>query len=718
MTQKTKVFSSNLSGTGFNSLFSKILAFIGGPVVISYILAGVIVLALVGNSVTQLAENNLNAESKAATNEVTAYFDRYFALTEELALNEQVIKGFNDLSGVIPDITQYPNYWQLVNTFANITESYGGSVLGVWMADPDANEMIHSDNYIAPDDMIVKSRPWYGEMEAAGKTILTEPYEDLTTGDQTVTIVSPVFAANSSEIIGAVGVDFVLTELVRQMGSYQLGEEGFYILTTPSGLVIYHPEEEALYQNIADTEISDNMKNALLDGTEGFFEYTSHGVDQHGYASALGETGWMLATGLPSAEFYSEFNTVRTTLLIVFALAVLAVIFIIMLVSRMITAPIRNLTNTANLIAEGNLDVTAEVGSRDEIGQMGIALNRTTVQLKEYIAYIKEITATLENMAQGDMRINLKENYVGEFAAIKTAFDDISDSLNSALHKINIAAEEVSTGAAQVSSGAQALASGSTEQASSIEELNASIEMVAAQAAETSLNVNRANEFVEKAGAGVEDGNRHMEQLTMAMSDIITSSNQIANIIKLIEDIAFQTNILALNAAVEAARAGSAGKGFAVVADEVRNLAAKSAEAAKQTAELIQASVESVSNGAQITERTAKILQEVGVNTGQVVESFASMEQAAAEQSDAIEQIKLGISQVSSVVQTNAATAEENSATSEEMSAQAATLREEVSRFKLNSNHGTYIPRSISLMDEVHELPGPELDDSFDLGKY
>ena len=172
--------------------------------------------------------------------------------------------------------------------------------------------------------------------------------------------------------------------------------------------------------------------------------------------------------------------------------------------------------------------------------------------------------------------------------------EEMVSALNHTLLTINTAAEQVSTGAGQVSSGAQALASGSAQQASSVEELTASIIQIAEQAAGTLKDVKVASQYVEESGESIKAGNMHMQQLTEAMSNINAASNEIANITKVIEDIAFQTNILALNAAIEAARAGNAGKGFAVVADEVRNLAAKSAEAAKQTAGLIETSVTTV----------------------------------------------------------------------------------------------------------------------------
>ncbi len=376
-------------------------------------------------------------------------------------------------------------------------------------------------------------------------------------------------------------------------------------------------------------------------------------------------------------------STLALVLLIIFfVISVVLTIIVIFTITKSILYPVNEIVSAYNEISKGNMNTEINYESQDELGQMATLIQKTNTLQSTIIG---DVIEKFTKISQGDFRLQVDLDYPGDFAVLKQTIKSTVSTLNRTMQIINNAAEQVNTGASQVSSGAQALAVGSTEQAASIEELSAAVMKIAEQASENSENVKTASNYVDEAGAGVIAVNDHMKQLTEAMTDIGSSANEIANITKVIEDIAFQTNILALNAAIEAARAGSAGKGFAIVADEVRNLAAKSAEAAKQTGNLIQNSVDTVSRGTQITEQTAQILQDVGINTQKVTESFFKIEQASADQAVSIEHIKIGLSQVSSVVQTNAATAEENSATSEEMSAQAVTLREEVERFKLNT---------------------------------
>ncbi len=395
------------------------------------------------------------------------------------------------------------------------------------------------------------------------------------------------------------------------------------------------------------------------------------------------------------------------------AISVILAVISVIVTRNSILTPIKKIGDAYLEISKGNTKSYIDYESKDELGQLAAFIQKTNAMQQDIVG---DVIDKFTKLSEGDLRLNVDKDYPGDYAAIKFAIENTVTSLNQTLLVIDSAAGQVSAGAAQVSDGAQALAAGSTEQASSVEELTVSIGRIAEQAADNYENVKLANQDTEQAGRDINAGNERMLELSKAMAEIGTTSNQIANITKVIEDIAFQTNILALNAAIEAARAGSAGKGFAVVADEVRSLAAKSAEAAKQTAELIRNSVEAVAKGSQLSNETVKILEDVGKSSMRVIDGFTKIGQASAEQSHAIEQVKQGLDQVSAVIQTNAATAEENSATSEEMAAQAVTLREEVSKFKLTKQESyTTIPSALEAAAQQRPL---EANKHQGFGKY
>lgn len=361
-------------------------------------------------------------------------------------------------------------------------------------------------------------------------------------------------------------------------------------------------------------------------------------------------------------------------------------IIITIMITRSIAKPIREIEGVYKEIEKGNMRAQVTYKSKDELGRMADSIRNANEKI---LSYIQDIGAKLELLAGGDMRIRVDLDYEGDFKPIKHGLAATASALNNVLSAINEASNQVDTGAGQVSSGAQALAAGTTEQAATVEELNSSITSVSQLAESNALSVKKASEYVNQVGESTAVSNEYMQRLNTVMKEIGDSSQQISKITKLVEDIAFQTNILSLNAAVEAARAGSAGKGFAVVADEVRNLAAKSAEAAQQTAELIEKSVSTVAEGEKLAADTLARLADVSGKAGMVVQAMQEIEAASSEQAASIEQVSEGLTQVSTVVQTNAATAEESSASSEELAAQAQALQHEIAKFKLEDYDNT-----------------------------
>ena len=354
-------------------------------------------------------------------------------------------------------------------------------------------------------------------------------------------------------------------------------------------------------------------------------------------------------------------------------------------ITKMLVSPINQLKDVAEALAQGKLKGAGEIvtyKSRDELGQLADAMRFSMETLD---GYVEEISAKLERLASGDLTISRNEitDYLGDFSSIKTSMVTILTSFNTAIMDIYTASLQVDVGSDQVSSGAQALSQGATEQASAVEQLSATITEVSNHVNANAQNAVTASKMSNEAGNGVVESNKYMQQLMDAMEEINRTTGQIEKIIKTIEDIAFQTNILALNAAVEAARAGAAGKGFAVVADEVRSLAAKSAEAAKNTNALIGSTVGAVRNGMNVAEETSRALQEVVEKASAVNKRISEIAAGSAEQADKIEQISNGIEQIAAVVHNNSATAEQSAAASEELASQAALMKEQIGKFKL-----------------------------------
>ncbi|NOW65071.1 methyl-accepting chemotaxis protein [Clostridium saccharobutylicum] len=389
-----------------------------------------------------------------------------------------------------------------------------------------------------------------------------------------------------------------------------------------------------------------------------------------------------------------------TTMILVIAFGVIMAIGLGLFISKIISAPVKKMVEAANKLALGDINVNVEADSKDEIGSLAESFGRM-------IENIRGQALAAERMASGDL--NFEVSVKSENDLLGKKLSQMIERNNDVLSNISNAAEQVASGSKQISDSSIALSQGATEQASSIEELTASLEEIYSQTHLNAKNANKANELAEAAKLNAIQGDNQMKEMLKAMEEINEASGNISKIIKVIDDIAFQTNILALNAAVEAARAGQHGKGFAVVAEEVRNLAARSANAAKETTDMIEDSIKKSEGGTKIASDTACALNEIVNAVENVANLVSDIAIASNEQSTGLSQINQGIMEVSQVVQSNSATSEEGAAASEELSTQAVLLKEMVSKFELKKNVKSYNalnelnPEVLKMLDEMSE---------------
>lgn len=502
----------------------------------------------------------------------------------------------------------------------------------------------------------------------------------------------PIF--EEKQCIGYVGAGVYASRLMDallDLGIKGMPESEYVFLNVETGVYLYHKDETLLNTETTDSGYREILQQIQAEGSTqaGTYSYRDDNTreEQLVVYKYLKDRGWVFMVRENATKVYGAVTTARVVVGALCAAVAVAIILTTLLILHRVGKELITVEHAIGRLGDLNLSADRELegfyGRSDEIGKIAQTTHSVCDSLRKTIDDVGRI---LGEMARGNLHVDVMENssyYIGDFQALSESLCSIHANLMHMLRDISQVARQVDTSADQVSMGAQALSQGTVEQAASIDGLISNVTAITSQIQNSTVRCGDASELVDKATGIADEADTKMQQLMVATRNIEHSSEKIVTIIETIEDIAFQTNILALNASVEAARAGTAGKGFSVVAEEVRNLAARSAEAAQNTNDLVNRSIQDVKTGTESTGLAVSAMEIVHDCVQSIKALMDEIAAASVQQSEMIVLVENGIKEISKVVQANSASAEESASVSKELSDQARALNGLLGQFRI-----------------------------------
>lgn len=617
-----------------------------------------------------------------------------------LSNNRKVVEEMARAVEAVGSRMEEEDYGEVLTSFIGMNdETFGG---GIWF-EPYAyqpgreyfspycmrenGKVVYVDNYSLGEGVYYTDQDWYTEaMNISSSAVWSEPYYDDFAKISMVTSSAPFYDKNG-KLLGVATTDIDLTQLQQMVVSMDINGGRAFLISSDGTYIADVDGSKLLSSKITQEDASfAELGKKIIAEKNGSGSYRQNGQRNLVWYAEVPESGWIAVISVSEKAMMADTTALGRNLLIGCVLfAILGSLLMASFIKRKIVHPLSELSETTRQIAEGNLNVTLNTHSNNEIGMVAATLEKTVAQLRNYIAYIDEISATLHEIASGRLSLKLQYDYAGDFARIKDALNEISDSLNNAMTAISDASLRVSKGSDQIAENGQLLAEGTSEQSQSIENLARTMEEITEAIQNNAVNADKANERVAHVDKEISKSTEKMNAMIQAMNQISEQSQKTGVIIQTIEEIAEQTNMLSMNAAIEAARAGEAGRGFAVVASQVRELANKSAAAVQETNALIEHTLQAVESGVGIADDTAITLKTVAEGSVEVAELIAEISRASGEQAGTVARIQNELTQISDVVRNNSEIAEESAGSSEELSAQSQLLKELVSRFQLKN---------------------------------